>query len=286
MNTSLSIRQPPSGSGNTAVTRQRQPTTGMTDPQKWLINALLSKMACESISTNSNHNFHDADRALSTAADRTSLSPKVEAKMKAAMFNHQILNSASDADIGMALMDRAAFCATRSGAGSKAMTNTEAEGWAAYLQGIFIGASATPESRFTASPYSPHPSGYARPVTAKDVLNSWQDITSFRDTAQHNELGVNVSAYWDLKQSNRLQKLYAPGGTNGISLNDPEWIRKSYQWINSVRPDPDDFAPGALERHSKTITDGTSPAFTYGVQPTRLAVQGGPSQAPRSIAQQ
>jgi len=157
------------------------------------------------------------------------------------------------------------------------MDNTSAEGWANHLNWTFTGPSATPSSVFAASPYSPYPGGHDRPVTAVDVLSHWQRILSWRDTAKDNPLGVKVDAYWDLKQSNRLQKLYAPGGSNGITPDDPEWIRKSYSWIGTVRPNPDDFAPGSLGRPTRAITDGSVASFPYGVQPTRLAIHNGPT---------
>lgn len=243
MYNSLVSRPRPGPSGGTVTTRQTQVATAidLTDGQKWLINALLSNLACQSLSTASYNKFHGATQGISSTARKGGLSREDEARMNAAMFERQVEYSDTETDTGKALEDGAVFCALRSGL--RVMDDASAKGWADHLNRTFTGPSATPSSVFAASPYSCHPGGYARPVTARDVQFHWESIMTWCNTANGNPLGVKVDAYWDLKQSNRLQELYAPGGSNGIRPDDPEWIRKSYSWIGTVRPNPDDFAP-------------------------------------------
>jgi len=272
------VSRPRSGpSGGTVTTRQTQVATAidLTDGQKWLTYALLSNLANEALNTVSYNNLHEANRPFSSAARSSGTSREDEVQMKAAMFGKQEFDSFTIAGIGMAFKDRAVFWALRSGL--KVMDDASAKGWADHLNRTFTGPSATPSSVFTASPYSPHPGGYARPVTARDVQFHLESIMTWCNTANGNPFGVKVDAYWDLRQSNRLQELYAPGGSNGITPDDPEWIRKSYSWINTVYPNPDDFAPGSLGRPTRAITDGSVASSPYGVQPTRLAIHNGPT---------
>jgi len=88
MSNSLVSRPRPGPSGGTVTTRQTRvaTTTGMTDVQKWLTNALLSNLANESLNTVSHNTFHAANQAFSSAAQRSGLSRQDESEMKAAMF--------------------------------------------------------------------------------------------------------------------------------------------------------------------------------------------------------